>query len=238
MSSILERRDRTNGTFRPRNFTLIELLVVICIIAILAGLLLPSLSQARQKSKRITCMNNLRQLGMLIQNYRMDYKGDLFPPWISTLYPTYTNSTKIYHCPDDRNDPGTVPSQWYTHPMMQYANAYDRPGNVSLFDPNGNNPNTDVTRISYFYEFTEAECLGWGNNAGKTWNQVKTSSIQSDYNPYSVNVKYSAILSFFPVVRCCWHGDPNQNYSPYLNVSYNGNCFYSEMEWERAFWAP
>jgi prepilin-type N-terminal cleavage/methylation domain-containing protein len=219
------------------NFTLIELLVVISIIAILTGLLLPSLNRARQSSKRITCMNNLRQMGMLVQNYRTDNK-EAFPPWISTLYPAYTTSLKIYRCPEDKNDAGSSPSQWYTHPLKQFENAYDRPGNTSLFTPNGNDPNPNVTRISYFYEFTEAECLGWGSNAGKTWNMVKTSSIRSDFHPYSPGVKYSAILSFFPVVRCCWHGEKQQNYSPYLNVSYNGNCFYSEMEWERAYWMP
>lgn len=228
---------RRQRILKTGNFSLVELLVVISILAILTGLMLPSLNKARLKSRRIVCMNNLRQIGMLVQNYRMDYK-EVFPPWISTLYPSYTSALKIYRCPDDKNDPATAPSQWYTHPLKQFENAYDRPGNKSLLDPNGNNPNPEVTKISYFYEFTEAECLGWGNNAGKTWNQVKTNSIRSDYNPYSVNVRYSAILSFFPVVRCCWHGDPAQNYSPYLNVSYNGNCFFSEMEWERAFWMP
>jgi prepilin-type N-terminal cleavage/methylation domain-containing protein/prepilin-type processing-associated H-X9-DG protein len=103
------------GSTSPRlanhGFTLIELLVVIAIIALLMGILLPSLNRARGQARKISCLSNMRQMGIALQAYLMDSENHLPPSscnlsdpnqyWLRTLT-KYTREKLLFRCPSDR----------------------------------------------------------------------------------------------------------------------------------------
>ncbi len=117
---------------RRPGFTLIELLVVIAIIAVLIGLLVPAVQKVREAANRMSCLNNLKQIGLASQNYHGDFGR--FPPGLNVSRNSTDANEGLYNLPPPYAGP-YIGVLAYLLPFIEQDNLYkDIPS--TLFDPN------------------------------------------------------------------------------------------------------
>ncbi|MBC8139590.1 MAG: DUF1559 domain-containing protein [Fibrella sp.] len=169
-----------NTVERRNGFTLIELLVVIAIIAILAAILFPVFSQAREKARATSCLSNLKQMGLGLIMYSQDFDEAMPPAWIgysedpskSVGFPgtarwqdvvqPYVKNTQIFTCPD--SDTKFVPV-----PAGKIVNDIDPATGQPYVAENGGY----AMNVSYFADLvahppTPVPDTAWAGNGSRT----------------------------------------------------------------------
>lgn len=202
--------DRTN----VRAMTLVELVVMASIVAVLAGMLMPAFSRAKEKARRLSCTNNLLQFSFALSQYRIDH-GET-PVWLSCLYPDYVRDSSIFVCPADSNlgVDGSIPnrSPFLDVGASQYTEADDTLQNTSPKELKSLR-NASIAACSYLYDFNRAECSWWtggsypdANADGVvSWREVRTLVDMQGLLPNGTHSREKAYRGHVPIIRCFHH---------------------------------
>jgi prepilin-type N-terminal cleavage/methylation domain-containing protein/prepilin-type processing-associated H-X9-DG protein len=119
---------RVTAKKRFPGFTLIELLIVVAIIALLAAILFPVFSRARESARRASCQSNLKQIGLAVMQYVQDYDEHFMQGnqtnlnyigegWAGQLLP-YAKSDNLFRCPDEAgrpHNPAPAGTKYYSY---------------------------------------------------------------------------------------------------------------------------
>ncbi len=189
-------------------FTLIELLVVVAIIALLISILLPNLSRAKEQSRIVVCLSNLRQIGLAMNGYFMD-NNDWFP------FERHNNFNYL-HGFYYGGHPGRSPWWGYTDPA--YRNTpRGRPFNPYIYpdlpnwDPPPTDPQFEVVRKMPVYQCPSDTGGFWNNSNAEDPFSVKPLHYETGTS-YDLNYHFAynwAILKFSDGSRPRWQHRAN-----------------------------